>query len=93
MPQLLLRYMPRGQPKYKNLLKKSLVSYIYIGPPTDRKLGSDVRIQLNDAFATVNDIKEFVLKEKEARDEVDRPFIITSLKVKQHYTYGYCYRY
>jgi len=70
-----------GATEVQKLAKKALVSYIYIGPPTERKLGSDVRIQLNDAFATVNDIKEFILKEKEQRDPVDRPFMTTSFKV------------
>lgn len=66
----------------QKLDKKSLVSYIYIGPPTKSKLyGTNSRIQLNDAFANVDDIQEFVAKEREARDEADKKFITTSLKV------------
>lgn len=66
----------------QKLDKKSLVSYIYIGPPTKSALyGTNSRIQLNDTFATVDDIQEFVAKEREDRDEADRKFITTSLKV------------
>ena len=66
----------------QKLDKKSLVSYIYIGPPTKSKFyGTNSRIQLNDAFANIDDIQEFVAKEREARDEADKKFITTSLKV------------
>jgi len=66
----------------QKLDKKSLVSYIYIGPPTNSKLyGTNSRIQLNDTFANVDDIQEFVAKEREDREEADRKFITTSLKV------------
>ena len=66
----------------QKLEKKSLVSFIYIGEPKNVKLyGTKPRIQLNDVFAEVDDIPEFVAKEREARDEADRKFITTSLKV------------
>lgn len=66
----------------QKLEKKSLVSYIYIGPPVKSKLyGTNSRIQLNDTFANVDDIQEFVAKEREDRDEADKKFITTSLKV------------
>jgi len=64
------------------LEKKSLVSYIYIGPPTKpEQFGTEPRIQLNDAYANVKDINEFVERERESKNEVDRPFMTTSLKV------------
>lgn len=66
----------------QKLDKKSLVSYIYIGPPVKSKLyGTNSRIQLNDAFAKIDDIQEFVATEREARDEADKKYITTSLKV------------
>ncbi len=66
----------------QKLDKKSLVSFIYIGEPKNAKIfGTKARIQLNDVFASVDDIPEFVTKEREARDEADRKFITTSLKV------------
>ena len=66
----------------QKLEKKSLVSYIYIGPPVKSALyGTNSRIQLNDTFATIDNIQEFVAKEREDRDEADKKFITTSLKV------------
>ncbi len=65
----------------QKLEKKSLVSYIYIGQPLNAKLGTESRIQLNDRFATVGDIQDFVIAERERRTEADRPLLTTSLKV------------
>jgi len=66
----------------QKLEKKSLVSFIYIGEPKNTKLyGTNSRIQLNDVFASVDDIPEFIAKERESRDEADRKFLTTSLKV------------
>jgi len=66
----------------QKLERKSLVSFIYIGPPIQTQIfGSEPRIQLNDAFATVNDIAPYVLAEREARNEAERQLITTSLKV------------
>ena len=72
----------------QKLEKKSLVSYIYIGQPTNKKLGTESRIQLNDMFATVDDIPDFVITERDARDEVDRKMITTSLKVDKETKMG-----
>ncbi len=66
----------------QKLERKSLVSFIYIGEPKNSKLyGTTERIQLNDVFANVDDISEFVAQEREARDEADRKLLTTSLKV------------
>jgi biopolymer transport protein ExbD len=65
----------------QKLERKSLVSFIYVGEPVKSSLyGSESRIQLNDQFATVSDIQEFIAREREARDEVDRKFLTTSIK-------------
>ena len=66
----------------QKLEKKSLVSFIYIGEPKNTKMfGTNSRIQLNDVFASVDDIPDFIVKERESRDEADRKFLTTSLKV------------
>ena len=70
----------------KKLEKKSLVSYIYIGPPIKRmqaSYGTAARIQLNDAFAIVDDIQEFIASEQEARDEKEVPYMTTSIKADE----------
>lgn len=66
------------------LENKSLVSYIYIGRPVGslrKTLGEEPRIQLNDAFATKNDIFQWIETEKNRRDEAEIPRITWSLKV------------
>ncbi len=66
------------------LEKKSLVSYIYIGEPKpnfQKTFGKAPRIQLNDQFATVSDIPDYITAEREVRDEAERPSMVTSLKV------------
>ena len=66
--------------------KKSLVSYIYIGPPIKRmqeSYGTAARIQLNDSFASVDDIQEFIASEQEARDEKEIPYMTTSIKADE----------
>ncbi|PKP34721.1 MAG: biopolymer transporter ExbD [Bacteroidetes bacterium HGW-Bacteroidetes-17] len=66
----------------EKLEKKSLVSFIHVGPPQNKAVyGTEPRIQLNDRFALVSEIQEFVTLERDARDEVDRKFITTSLKI------------
>lgn len=75
----------------KKLEKKSLVSYIYIGEPKAafRKMyGSEPRIQLNSSFADVNDIREYIIAEREERDEAEVPFMTTSLKVHSNTKMG-----
>jgi biopolymer transport protein ExbD len=70
----------------KKLQKKSLVSYIYIGSPVRRmqsSYGTAARIQLNDAFASVDEIQEFIAAEREARDEKEIPYMTTSIKADE----------
>jgi len=69
------------------LEKKSLVSYIYIGEPLpsfQKTFGKAPRIQLNDQFATVDEVQDFIIAEREARDEAEQPFMVTSLKIDEN---------
>lgn len=73
------------------LEKKSLVSYIYVGTPHKQfqnVFGSEPRIQLNDQFANTTDILDYITAEREARDEAEVPFMITSLKVDEYTKMG-----
>ena len=68
----------------QKLEKKSLVAYLYIGKPVKNlqgAFGTAPRIQLNDAFKTIDDIPLFVEMEKESRDEAEQNKITWSLKV------------
>ena len=73
----------------KKLEKKSLVSYIYIGKPTDtKKYGTAPRIQLNDAFASPSSIREFIASERQKRSEADRNKMSVSLKADENIDMG-----
>ena len=75
----------------QKLEKKSLVSYIYVGAPLksyQKIFGTEPRIQLNDAFATTSDIRDYITSEREARDEKEVPFMTTSLKVDEYTKMG-----
>ena len=75
----------------KKLEKKSLVSYINVGPPTkafQNLYGTEPKIQLNDQFASVDDIQQFISSEREAMKENDRPQMTTSLKVDKETKMG-----
>lgn len=73
------------------LEKKSLVSYIYIGEPLpmyQKTFGKAPRIQLNDQFADVSEVQNFVIAEREAKEEVERPMMVTSLKIDENTKMG-----
>ena len=75
----------------QKLEKKSLVSYIYIGSPTESyrgKFGTAPRIQLNDAFASPNQVVEFIEKERAARSEAEVPLLTTSIKADKEAKMG-----
>lgn len=64
----------------QKLERKALVSFIYIGQPLKTSFGTESRIQLNDQFATMDDIQDFIATEREALDEMDRKLMTTSIK-------------
>lgn len=86
--EVFVRVNPPKATEVQKLEKKSLVSYIHVGPPLQVKYGSNVRIQLNDRFATIEEIQEFITKEREARNEADRKALTTSLKVDKETKMG-----
>jgi len=67
---------------------KAMVDFIFIGAPLDKRYGSTPRIQLDDAFASIDDIRSFKDKAKESRDEAEWPLISTSLKVDRDVKMG-----
>tara|TARA_B100000953_G_scaffold294310_1_gene283947 strand:- start:1285 stop:1641 length:357 start_codon:yes stop_codon:yes gene_type:complete len=75
----------------EKLQKKDLVMYIYAGKPSARyqsQFGTEARIQLNDKFADIGDIKQFILQEKESKREELQNKLTTSLKVDQETNMG-----
>ena len=68
----------------EKLDKKDLVMYIYAGKPSARyqqKYGTEARIQLNDKFAEVSEVQQFIYAEREAKREELIPYLTTALKV------------
>ncbi len=68
------------------LERKDLASYIYIGAPSKQyqaQFGTEARIQLNDSFKSVDDIRDFIASERESLSEADRTFMTTSLKIDE----------
>lgn len=73
------------------LERKDLASYINVGPPTlqyRQKFGTDARIQLNDSFKTVDDIRDFIAAERDSKSEADRQFMTVSIKADQDVRMG-----
>src|SRR5690606_30414594 len=75
----------------KKLERKSLVSYIYVGKPKAQYIpvvGAEPRLQLNDAFARVDEIQQFVITEREAINEAERPLMTVSIKADENVKMG-----
>ena len=65
------------------LEKKSLVRYIYVGSPTrdlQKQYGAETRIQLDDAFAEVGEIEEYIVNERSAMREEEQGKMTVSIK-------------
>ena len=61
-----------------------MVSIIYIGKPLpefQKKMGAESRIQLNDKFAEVSEVQDYIYQERENMKEEDQPFMTVSMKV------------
>lgn len=75
----------------EKLDQKSLVHYIYIGRPQERYqhlYGTAPRIQLNDKFATVDDLPLFVENHRQTVQPNLRPRITSSLRIDGDITMG-----
>ncbi|WP_017732908.1 ExbD/TolR family protein [Nafulsella turpanensis] len=73
--------LPRAE-QIKKLEKVELVSYVYIGKPTETSVyGTEPRIQINDVFIDVKDIVQFVEEERSKLNEAEKNQLTISLKV------------
>lgn len=75
----------------QKLEDKSLVSFIYIGKPMPHlaaKWGDDDRIQLNDAFAEVHQVRDYVSLEVEKIPQYKRKKHMISMKVDENAKMG-----
>jgi hypothetical protein len=68
------------------LQRKNLTSYINIRAPIrslQAQYGNDARIQLNDSFKTVDEIRDFIAAERDALSEADRSFMTVAIKADE----------
>lgn len=75
----------------EKLDKKDLIMYIYAGKPSERyqaKYGTEARIQLNDKFATVEEVQQFIYSERQSKREELVPYLTTALKVDEETNMG-----
>jgi hypothetical protein len=75
----------------EKLDKKELVSYIYIGEPSERyqsTYGTEGRVQLNDKFASLSEIKDFIYSERAAMRPELVQYLTVSLKVDEETNMG-----
>ncbi|MBQ1973878.1 MAG: biopolymer transporter ExbD [Paraprevotella sp.] len=81
--------VPAGT-ELEKLEKKSAVSFIYVGPPTDQlraTMGSGTRIQLNDRFAEPKEVMDFIAEERTTM--TDQAAQTVSLKIDEKTQMGY----
>jgi len=68
----------------RKLMRKSLVSYLYMGEPKNTVLyGDEPKIQANDVFLEIKDITLWVAKEKDKLDENERDQITIAFKADE----------
>jgi biopolymer transport protein ExbD len=65
------------------LENKSLTRYVYVGKPLEtykKTYGSETRIQLNDAFADISDLEQFIVTERSAMNENEQNLMTVAIK-------------
>ena len=67
----------------QKLEKKSLVTYINMGQPIDPKYGTGTFMQLNDKFAEVEDIHDYIASERNMLNEADQQLMTVSIKADE----------
>lgn len=75
----------------KKLEKKNLVTYIYVGKPKksfQSQVGTEPRIQLNDSFARLGEIQQYVIEERNNINEAERPLMTVSIKADENVKMG-----
>jgi len=81
---LKVRYrVPQGT-ELTRLTRKSAVTHIYIGPPVDetgRVKSAKPRIQINDKYADVSEVTDFVSEERRRMRPEDAKNMTVSLKI------------
>lgn len=75
----------------KKLEKKDRVIYIYVGKPTtqyQKTFGTEPKIQLNDKFASVAEVGDYILQERAKKPQDIQNVLTTALKVDKEANMG-----
>lgn len=75
----------------KKLEKKDRVIYIYVGKPTreyQKMFGTEPKIQLNDKFANVSEVGDYILQERAKKPQELQNVLTTALKVDKEANMG-----
>ncbi|MGB5236795.1 MAG: biopolymer transporter ExbD [Flavobacteriaceae bacterium] len=75
----------------KKLEKKDRVLYIYVGKPTreyQKVFGTESKIQLNDKFAGVTEVGDFILQERAKKPQELQNLLTTAMKVDKNANMG-----
>lgn len=75
----------------KKLEKKDRIIYIYVGKPTREyqgTYGTEARIQLNDKFANVSEVGDYILAERAKKPQELQNVLTTALKVDKEANMG-----
>lgn len=75
----------------QKLEKKSLVTFIYVGKPTQEnrvQFGSESRLQMNGKISEVQEIENYIASERAAMKEEDAPFMTVSIKADRETKMG-----
>ena len=75
----------------KKLEKKDRVIYIYVGKPTQEYqsvYGTEPKIQLNDKFASVDEVGSYILAERAKKPQELQNVLTTALKVDKEANMG-----
>lgn len=81
--EVMVRIKLPSASEVQKLEKKSLVSYINIGPPMDTRLGTGTQMQLNDRFAQVSEIQDYIATERASMSEADQQLMTVSIKADE----------
>lgn len=82
--------VPQGT-ELSRLTKKTAITYIYIGYPTAKQQSitkEGVRIQINDKFASTNEIIDYVSAEQNRMSPEDRQQMTVSIKADRNTPMG-----
>jgi len=82
---------PPQATELSKLEHKELVTFIYVGVPSrifQSLYGTEPRVQLNDQFATVDDIQSYIAQARDNMRESDQAKMIVSIKADKECPMG-----